>query len=119
MRHERSTATILHEQHPHSSLILSRLLLYYDGAGGDYAKLRCGGCLTPFFMGRQKRDDRSSCRREGGGGVLALFNASSSSSSELLSLCLAPSAVDFGCVLLCVNEHMLENMPQVFVFLWK
>lgn len=77
--------------------------------------------FDPFFYG--SAEERWSLKlpsRRGwaGGGVLALFNASSSS-SELLSLCLAPSAVDFGCVLLCVNEHMLENMPQVYVFLWK
>lgn len=49
---------------------------------------------------------------EKGVGGLLLFDTSS---SELLSLCLASSAVDFGCVSLCSNEHMLKNMLEMYV----
>lgn len=44
----------------------------YDGAGGDYTKLRCGGCLTPFlWVGRGEMIAQAAVERGvRGGGIV-------------------------------------------------
>lgn len=123
MQHESFTTSILHTSlsppaHPRFSRSVSqpvRSWLLWPRWKGLRRTPPCGGCLTPFFMGRQRREDRLGCCEAGGVGagivlrLLLLLCASLFVSGTIET---SSTLVHYGCILrvwMC-GEHTYKSM---------